>query len=165
MAYSSTNPLVRTITAFLDEIGLSVEPGNFTEDTFLPGIKIRNGKILINEAALSYPGDILHEAGHLAVVPAGERASLNDNVGGNGGDEMAAIAWSWAAALHLSIPLEVVFHEGGYRGGSQAIIENFSVGQYFGVPILEWVGMTYDKARARELGVAPFPRMVKWLRE
>src|SRR5262249_47941140 len=31
------------------------------EPTFLPGLDIRHGAILLDEARLSYPGDILHE--------------------------------------------------------------------------------------------------------
>ena len=54
---------------------------------------------------------------------------------------MAAIAWSWAALVHLRLDPAVVFHQEGYRGGSQSLIENFSMGRFVGVPMLRWMGM------------------------
>ena len=75
------------------------------------------------------------------------------------------LLWSYAAALHIGIELAVVFHSGGYRGGSQAILKNFSQERYFGVPLLQWFGLTADKKNAAQLQVAPYPHMLKWLRE
>ena len=40
-----------------------------------------------------------------------------------------AIAWSYAAGVHLGLSASLVFHEMGYRGGSQALIDNFSMGR------------------------------------
>jgi hypothetical protein len=37
--------------------------------------------------------------------------------------------------------------------------------RYFGVPALQWIGLTAEPRRARELGVPPFPHMLKWLRD
>ena len=48
---------------------------------------------------------------------------------------MMAIAWSYAAAVHLGLDPAVVFHEAGYRGGSGSLIENFAQERYIGVPI------------------------------
>jgi hypothetical protein len=79
--------------------------------------------------------------------------------------EMAAIAWSWAAALHLGIAPSTLFHPDGYKGGSAALIENFSAGRYIGVPMLEWLGLTVGDQRAQAEGIAPYPAMVRWLRE
>jgi hypothetical protein len=58
-----------------------------------------------------------------------------------------------------------VFHDQGYRGGSKALIENFTQGRYIAVPTLQWIGLTAEPRRAAELGVAPYPYMLKWLRE
>ena len=54
------------------------------------------------------------------MLPPSRRAHANENMGDDGGLEMAAIAWSYAAAIHLEIPPAVVFHEAGYRGGSKS---------------------------------------------
>jgi hypothetical protein len=80
-------------------------------------------------------------------------------------DSKMAIAWSYAAALHLGIDPAIVFHAGGYRGGSTALLENFGRGRYLALPTLQWLGLAYDKRRAAEAGVAPFPAMRRWLRE
>jgi hypothetical protein len=59
----------------------------------------------------------------------------------------------------------VVFHPKGYSGGSQAILLNFSQGRYFGVPMLEWLGLAEDKNTAALLQVPRYPHMLKWLRD
>jgi hypothetical protein len=146
--------LIQLITDFIQEIGLSIEWSEFDDTTVVPGIKIDSGRLLVNEARLLYPGDLLHEAGHLAVLTADQRRGQSGDLGFGPAEEMMAIAWSWAALKHLQLEPEVVFHEAGYRGGSQSIIENFSGGYYIGVPTLEWLGLTRE-----------YPRMLKWLRD
>jgi hypothetical protein len=165
MDTSIASPVIDTITGFLEELGLYGGRTTLDHPTFLPGVDIVSGKVVIDESKLGYPGDMLHEAGHLAVTPAAERTLLNGTVGNDAGEEMGAIAWSWAALLHLGIPPEVVFHPAGYHGGSGAIIENFTAGRYFGVPMLQWMGMTYGPDDAEKHGVKPFPHMIGWLRE
>lgn len=150
------------IVVFLTGIGIGVEPKRVL-DSFLPGVTIENGVIVYDPARLDQPGDLLHEAGHIAVTAPEQRAS-SGLVDTNPGLEMAAIAWSWAAAQHLAIPPEVVFHERGYRGASRSIIEAFQTGPAFGVPVLEWLEMTATGARALRAGVPPFPHMLRWLR-
>jgi hypothetical protein len=156
--------LIRRITAFLEEQGFSVRFATVLESSFLPGIAIQQGVLLIDPSHLLSPGDILHEAGHLAVLLPAERSEVNELVGNDGGMEMAAIAWSWAAALHLGIPPSELFHTNGYKGGSAALIENFSAGRYVGVPMLEWFGMAAGEKRAQTVGTAPYPAMIRWLR-
>jgi hypothetical protein len=153
------------IAGFLAHIGLQTAPAALPQDTFLSGLTISQGTLLIDEPKLTYPGDVLHEAGHLAVTPPERRALLHHNAGGDPGEEMMAIAWSYAAALHVGIDPAVVFHGGGYQGGGKAIVDNFSQGKYFGVPMLEWLGLTADKQKATLLNVPPYPHMLKWLRE
>jgi hypothetical protein len=157
------NPITEKIVDFLLEIGLDVRVTIFEDDGFLPGIKLERGALLVDESKLKYPGDLLHEAGHLAVKPPDERLETTLNAGSDGAEEMMSIAWSYAAAVHLGIPLEVVFHEHGYKGGGNSLIEAFSQGRGFGVPMLQWLGMTADPKRAEGLGIAPFPNMIQWL--
>lgn len=159
------NSVVARIAEFLQSIGLAIHYEPIPEPTFLPGMAIRKGALTIDESKLLYPGDLLHEAGHLALLPPSQRAVADGNMGDDGGLEMAAIAWSYAAALHLGIPPEVVFHPAGYHDGSQAILENFADDRFFGVPVLEWAGLTATGKHAKTLGVQPYPTMLKWLRE
>ena len=159
------HPMTSRIAGFLAQIGLKTEPATLAEPTFLDGLTICQGTLLIDESRLRYPGDLLHEAGHLAVTPGEKRSQLHQNAGADPGEEMMAIAWSYAAALHLAIDPIVVFHPAGYRGGGQAIVDNFAQGRYFGVPLLEWIGLTADKKSAANLGIQPYPHMLKWLRD
>lgn len=164
------NALTQRIAEFLHSIGIRVYTGSVPDDTVLPGISIRNGELVIEEKKLLYPGDLLHEAGHLAVVTAAERPTLSDNVKRDlpehqsAGEEIAAIAWSYAAALAIGIEASVVFHNEGYHGGAQSLLQNFETGRYLGVPLLQWYGLTHDPAQSQANNTEPYPHMVKWLR-
>lgn len=158
------------IIEFIKSIGIPVEFGEITpEKQFLPGMCIHNGGLLIDMNSLKYPGDLLHEAGHIAVMTPAKRATINGTAGSDSdediGEEMMAIAWSYAAARHLQLDLKILFHPDGYKGDSDNIISNFSQGHYFGVPMLEWIGLTYDAKNAIEKNAEPYPHMNKWVRE
>jgi hypothetical protein len=159
------DPTTKIMADFLNEIGITVIPGKFKEETFLPGILIDNGKLIIDEEKLLYPGDLLHDAGHLAVKQTSERKTTHINCGSDPAEEMMALAWSYAALVHLKIQPEIVFHEHGYKGQSQQLIEGFQQEHCIGLPMLQWVGMTADVKNAPALGVDPFPHMIKWLRD
>lgn len=157
-AQSRTQNL-ETIVAFVTSIGIEVRRVTIPHG-FLPGLAVERGTLCFDPERLEHPGDLLHEAGHIAVTAPAEHAAVDTDPG----LEMAAIAWSWAAGVHLGLPPEVVFHEQGYRGGSRSIITAFQTGPAFGVPVLEWLGMTATGARAQAAGVEPFPHMLRWLR-
>ncbi len=157
--------ITTAIVNFLVDIGLEVRFGEIAGRTFLPGIIIEQGTLRIDEAQLKYPGDLLHEAGHLALKSPGRRKEVQIDAGKSAGEEMGAIAWSYAALVHLQLDPAIVFHADGYRGGSTALIDNFAAGRYIGVPILQWRGLAAESQLARELGVTPYPQMIKWLRD
>lgn len=156
--------LTERIVAFLAGIGLVVRAGAVDGPTILPAILVEHGGLLFDPGLLRFPCDLLHEAGHLAVVPPERRAAMHRDVGSDPAEEMMAIAWSYAAALHLGIDPALLFHD-EYKGGGPAILAAFAAGQGFGVPMLEWIGLTCDAARAHAQGGEPYPRMRRWLRE
>jgi len=156
------DPLTERLAAFVRDSGLPLRAAALPADTLLPGLDIRDGAIVVDEARLAHPGDILHEAGHLAVTDPAERSV--PRLSPSAGDEMASIAWSYAALRHLGLDPAIVFHPDGYKGGSAAIIENFGAGLYFGVPLLQLYAMSYEPRRAAEKGVPPFPHMLRWVR-
>lgn len=152
------------IIAFLREIGIGVEFAPLAEPTILPGIDIHHGTLVLDQSKLKYPGDILHEAGHLAVVASERRNRLHKNAGQKAGEEMMAIAWSYAAARHLEIDASILFHADGYKGGGDSLIENFTNGQYFAVCTLEWLGMTFEPKAGRQTAAEEtYPKMRKWI--
>ena len=154
---------------FLHIIGIPVCYGKLPGGSFLPGLSIENGCIIIDRETLLYPGDILHEAGHIAIVPAAERECLNANSiekrKSREAEEMMAIAWSYAACIHLGLDPYFVFHDEGYKGGGSYIADAFKEKNYIGLPMLQWVGLTADEKNAPALHVDPYPHMIKWLRD
>jgi hypothetical protein len=158
--------IVARLSSFLAGIGIDVVLAPVEGDTFLPGICIDRGRLLVDPDRLLYPGDLLHEAGHIAVMVPERRAEETGNANAGGmGDEIGAILWSFAAAQAAGVADEVVFHGNGYRGNSEWFIEQFRGHRnYIGLPLLEWMGLTLGPEPAAEQGVDPFPHMVRWLR-
>ena len=161
--------LTARITAFLEEIGIGVVPASVAPDEgFLPGIRVSQGELHVDESRLTYPGDLLHEAGHIAAAPPDVRGLLSGSISlpdvDMGALEVAAVAWSYAAAVAIGIDPAVVFHPGGYRGRSAGLLATFGAGVYPGAHLLEEAGMTATGPRAEALGVPPYPHMLRWLR-
>ena len=156
------NPLTEKLAAFVRGIGIEVRAETLDAPTFFPGVDIQHGAVLIDEAWLKHPADILHEAGHIAVTDPAVRHEFR--LAPNGGEEMATLAWSYAAARHLGVPADVLFHPEQHNGNSQMLIDNFTTGNYIGLPLLQWFGMTVEPRHAAERGVKPFPHMLRWVR-
>ena len=163
MTDEAKDETIRRIAVFLGSIGIGATQEAPGDDSFLPGLAVRKGRVVYDRERLAWPGDLLHEAGHIAVSDPAVRSHL-DQVGDDPGEEMGAIAWSWAAALASGIAPDVLFHPGGYRGASPAFIANFGAGRYFGVPILASHGMTREPHVARREGRPGYPQMIRWLR-
>jgi hypothetical protein len=151
------------ILSFIQEIGITVQFETIEEPTFLPGILIRKGGLVVDENKLLYPGDLLHEAGHLAVMPDRVRKNMSGDLDMDPihhGGELAAIAWSYAACIHLHLDPHIVFHDKGYKGGADSIINSFSTGMGIGTPLLIWQEMTNEKGKNDD---HCFPAMKSWL--
>ncbi|ASS50694.1 MAG: hypothetical protein A3D31_14125 [Candidatus Fluviicola riflensis] len=151
------------ILSFLSEIGIPVHEKTLPPDTFLPGLDLGPGCLHVDFNQLKYPGDLLHEAGHLAVTTPEQRTLIGTDAieqpWPTDGEEIVAVLWSFAAAKHIDLPLNVLFHPNGYKGQSDWLIESFESGTYVGLPLLEWMGLTgpQDSEDA-------FPKMKRWLR-
>ena len=153
--------VVRRIVAFLRDIGLGVEERTIEEATFLPGVLLERGRLVFDPQRLEYPGDLLHEAGHLAVAP---RPVVGENGFNMSPYESAVLPWSYAAALTIGIDPAVVFHSGGYRGKSEGLVRTYGFGVYPGAHLLEEAGMCACGSRAEALGIPPYPHVTHWLR-
>lgn len=147
-------PVIDSITTFLDRIGIPWKESSLSDSEFLPGIRLESGVLHFDRSRLTWPGDLLHEAGHIAVAPPSKRDVLGGQIEVTAGEEMAALAWSYAAALECGIDPLIVFHEGGYKSGGEQLAAQFASGQGVGVPMLRWFRMTEN-----------FPRMSFWLRD
>lgn len=154
------NPLTQLILEFLAEIGIPTEERKFETPTFLPGILIDKGVLYYELDQLRYPGDLLHEAGHIALMTPEERPVIVGNVKEyrlpTQDDEMGVMAWTLAACKYLKLPPSIVFHENGYHGQSESLIYGYENGFAPGLPLLVWMGLTSYES---------FPSMTKWIRD
>lgn len=166
LLFNKNQKIIAIIIAFLREIGLDVLLEQHQGDSFLPGIRIQSGGLSIDPSQVLYPGDILHEAGHLATLPYAVRSELDGvlpDIDLHRGAELMSLAWSYAACLKLQLAPEVVFHADGYKGDGAHLIRNFEDGIYIGLPMLQYQQMAYDEKNAASLNVAPFPHMQNWV--
>ena len=100
--------LICGMVDFLNEIGIPTVFDTLNEPTFLPGVLIDSGSMRVDQSKLAYPGDLLHEAGHIAVSKPEDRIKMVGDAGGGGmGDEIAAMLWSFAAVKALNLPEEI----------------------------------------------------------
>jgi hypothetical protein len=135
---------------------------------FLPGIEIVAGALLV-DFDVCYPGDLLHEAGHLAVLPSRFRRAVNldleptfskisrhlsnDQIDPNGEfarqcmqcGEAEATAWAWAAGKFLGLSGEIIIRDGTYEDvpgddSAKAIRVGLSLNRYIGVNGLQAAG-------------------------
>lgn len=159
-----TDPLVARIVPFLEQIGIPVAVEPVSGGSLLPGAAVRGATLVFDPETLAWPGDLLHEAGHIAVSDPATRASQSE-VSSDPGEELAAMAWSYAAAVELGIDPGHVFHAGGYHGGGRNYLESYTgSGPGIGVPMLQFYGMSAEPLQAEALGRASFPVMTRWLR-
>jgi hypothetical protein len=155
----TTQSTLQQITNFLSSINIKVVEQRLPADTFLPGLSLLGNTILMYQEQLKNPGDLLHEAGHIATTEEIRRPLIGTSEMGENwpsdGDEIATILWSFAACHHLGLDLNVVFHPNGYKNDSEWLIEQFSCKNYLGLPLLAWMGFCTKEE---------FPTMNKWLR-
>ncbi|EAZ80518.1 hypothetical protein [Algoriphagus machipongonensis] len=147
------------ILSFLKEIGIPTVSSTLDDSTFLPGLKIDKGTLFYDPEKLKYPGDLLHEAGHIALMTKEEKETIAGNVKEfrppGQDNEMGVMCWTYAALVHLGLPPEVVFHPDGYKGDSEMLIMEYTNGQYRGLPLLVWMELCDYET---------FPKMKKWIR-
>jgi hypothetical protein len=172
---------MKNVLDFLTGIGMTVAVGK-REDAFLPGVSIAGG-ILTYDPEVATVGDVLHEAGHLAVIPSIFRDHLSPNADSVSdlykkwfedhpeafeypenpvgrailqSGETEAIAWSYAAAVVTGVSPEELFLNGFGSDGVEDLTIGLSTGRYLGVNGLHHSGMTTLKE---------FPKMIRWMQE
>lgn len=169
MTEAAAPDALEAITAFLDSIGLPLQERRLKGPTFLPGIAIERGTLVYDRERLTWPGDLLHEAGHIAVTPPALRPRLSDNIEpellATHGEEPEATAWAFAAITAIGLHPSILFHSGGYHGKSERLVFTYLSGVYPGVAGLVAAGLTLTPAEATAQGVQPYPAMRRWLRE
>jgi hypothetical protein len=144
---------IQTAESFFRSIGIETTHASLDGEGCVPGISCREGRFSIDEIQLAYAGDLFYVAGRIAVTAPEDRDALDDRPKLDAAEEMAALAWAFAAANHLGIPAEEVFHESGYHGQGRDLAAQFASGSGPGVPMLNYYGMGQN-----------FPQLTSWLR-
>lgn len=180
------------IVAFLRQVGITVHVGEHGRDGFLPGVRIIEGALWVDPAHLYISGDLLHEAGHLAVIPGRYRAQVGSDVTATlqaaldddpepepfartlaerallSGESMA-LAWSCAALTALNLPLDAVFFENSYKmdsAGHARLFQLVHQGNYPGLMNLianDMTGPCGIAALLSDSRLPPFPTMTRWV--
>lgn len=170
--------------SFLREIGLCVElvPG---AKGFVDGVLIVDGGLHVDPSAPV--SGLLHEAGHVAIMPAKYRHLLNGDISGGIKamfDDMSlteldpdgplyraalqcsdpeATAWAWAAGRHLGIQPEEIILDEEYDNDGDGIRRMLAVSQYYGINGLSHAGFCVRGI----MGTAQtrYPVMTYWLQK
>jgi hypothetical protein len=179
MKESSVSRCVR----FLREIGLTVREKTGARG-FFDGIEIVEGTLLVDPCCAV--SDLLHEAGHLAIVPGRYRRLMNadlepgwhamiEGLRATGfGPETAlyravihcsdteATAWAWAAGRRLGLSGTEIIGDGDYDGDEDAIRYLLGIGKYVGIEGLASAGFC---TMVRSGPHPVFPRLAFWTQE
>jgi len=156
-----SDPLVNKLANFVRSVEIEIKPCRIDWKTQFPGLEIDRGVVLVDEDQLIHPGNILHEAGHIAVHDPARRQERPFKPGK--GEELSALAWSYAAIVHLGLESKLVFYPGSFSGWDTALIDGFAEGRYIGIPLLQRYGMTVEPRLTKD-GVAAYPHMLRWVR-
>jgi len=178
------SPWLRKTVDFLNGIGIVTRQVESIEG-FLPCVRIAKGELEFT--AQCEVSDILHEAGHIATVPAQFRSYLDGDVSpaqrkmlqeiadaGLHPDEPLyraviqcsdpeATAWGWAAAEHIGIPLEIriLDHHFDDAGADQRM--GLELGHHFGIHGLSHAGFCVtSRSMAKHTGRPLYPGLAFW---
>lgn len=156
---SEDSAITKAILDFLKEIGIPTKSQTLG-DTFLSGLEINKGTLVYDPEKLLFPGDLLHETGHIALMTEEERNTIVGNVKdyrSSGQDnKLAVMLWSYAALKRLNVKPQVVLHTDGYKGDAQMLIDSYESGDFKGLHLVAWMGLCETSG---------FPEMKKWIKE
>lgn len=183
----------REVVTFLRGIGLAVTERQAPlqeGETFLPHVLVNQGglEVVMEEA---YPGDVLHEAAHLAIIPAQFRPFANWDLSEAESrmtqyldehpmalatypeDPVAraivqaadpeATAWQYAAAVHLKVPERWIFPRGSYEGTRIDMLRCLKASSYVGINGLRAAGWTLLRPNPIRPDVPVYPKLKFWL--
>ncbi|WP_143075171.1 hypothetical protein [Sphingobium sp. AP50] len=178
----AASDLERTV-AWLRAIGLQLEEVAGTSG-FLKAVRIHKGG-LHYDPDRAHVADILHEAGHLAIIPVCFRPLASDDISKvqslmiaemvalfaedttvidsplcravmQSGDPEAT-AWAFAAGRAIGLDDKSIIKDGDYDGESASVRLGLLMGTYVGINGLVAGGMC--------AGTRLYPAMIRWLQE
>lgn len=172
----------KAVFEFLNDIGIPTVTTASVGKSFLTGVAVRNGTLAVSAAASM--DSLLHEAGHLAIVPERFRPWMDGDVSHGQRRMLDAImdlepdsplvraalhtgdpeatAWAWAAGVHLGLPPEIVVRDRSYEGQGAGVRLALKNGTYLGIHGLCHAGLCVRGMTARLRGEAPYPTLRAW---
>lgn len=170
--------LAKTIR-FLNQHGLQCRLQDKVKGV-LPKVMILAGELVVDPRC--HPSDVLHEAGHLAIIPAQYRKTISgdvdkgveamlDNIERLGLDpdhplyraaiqssEPEATAWAWAAGKAIGLPDKEIIRNHHYQNRGAELRFALQAGAHAGIHGLKHAGMC-ELARR---GPGSYPEMKCW---
>lgn len=171
---------------FLNSIGIETILKQQTKyKGFLSDILIQDGILYINENTTI--SDLLHEAGHLAVLHPKYRKLASGNISKvvckmmneipfnqtefnkyMYCEDLSATAWAYAVGKYLNLPDDVIITAKNYDNAGKDILECLRCGSYFGITELMHAGFCVCKPRhnlSRLIPLPVYPTLSKWLQD
>lgn len=177
------NPLAQVVVDFLNNVGLrvTVVPG---AKGFIDDVAIVDGELHVDPKCR--PSGILHEAGHLAVIPKKYRSWFSGNLDAGwkrvladadvlalGPDDPLSralmqasdpevTAWAWAVGKHLGIPDESIIMDDEYDNGGEVLRMQLNGHAYIGINGLSHGGFCVRRAN-QYTKLPEYPLLQFWL--
>lgn len=178
------------VVEFLNEIGIEakIEQG---AHGFVKHARITNGSLAIDPACPV--GDVLHEAGHIAITPARYRRLLDGDIQWGirkawedaerfnlGPDDPLmraliqcsdpeATAWAWAAGLHIGLAPEQIIYDSDdpfhYGGEAWSVRQAHEMGYSLGAHGLAHAGFCQVGMYNRFNPLPKYPQLAFWTQQ
>lgn len=176
-------PHAERVVQFLLNVGLEVRLSPSARG-FIDGVAIVDGALLVDSRARA--SGLLHEAGHLAIIPNRFRSYLSGNISSgikrifseldalqlspddhleraliNTGDPEAT-AWAWAVGKQLNIPEDLIIQDDEYEGGGEWVRSALAANCYIGINGLSHAGFCVVRHNPY-LPCPVYPDLAYWL--
>lgn len=175
-------PLRRTL-AFLNGIGMACHLVPEASG-FVPGVRIVAGELFVDATAPA--SNVLHEAGHLAVLPGRFRRLANDDIdvvvatmlgsvdfsdpdigearAAMQSSDVEATAWAWAAGEAIGLNPGQIIRDVDYQGSGAEVRQQLRLRAYVGINGLSAAGFCVTRpALEKVYGRPAYPKLAMWL--
>lgn len=176
-------PHAQATVDFLKAVGLQVEV-KVGASGFIDSVEISCGGLLVDPAA--HASNILHEAGHCAIVPQQWRHLLNGDLMQGMRDiyreltamqldpdhpleravvqasDPEATAWAFSAGRAIGLPDHVINRDADYEGEGEFIRQGLAMGAYIGINGLSHGGFCQRRPQPNR-GLPIYPNLAFWL--
>lgn len=180
---------MQSVVSFLNSIGLKTtitQDMSFFQKTFIKNILIKDGELLINNKTTI--SDLLHEAGHLAILHPQYRKLANNNISGvlkkmimeinvlqkenqkyQYCEDECATAWAYAVGVHLQLQDKIIIHKKQYQNTGADVIFGLKHNCHRGIKELQYAGFCVQRSSAKLLeefaDLPVYPQLAKWVQD